>query len=38
MTEESLKDKTVKGLVWSCIERFSMQGIQFLVTIVLARL
>lgn len=38
VAEESLKDKTVKGLVWSCIERFSMQGIQFLVTIVLARL
>lgn len=38
MAEESLKDKTAKGLVWSCIERFSMQGIQFLVTIVLARL
>lgn len=38
MTEESLKNKTVKGVVWSCIERFSMQGIQFLVTIVLARL
>lgn len=38
MTEDSLKNKTIKGLVWSCIERFSMQGIQFLVTIVLARL
>lgn len=36
--EESLKNKTVKGIVWSSIERFSVQGIQFLVMIVMARL
>lgn len=36
--EDSLKNKTVKGIVWSSIERFSVQGIQFLVMIVMARL
>ena len=35
---ESLKHKTVKGVVWSSVERFSVQGIQFLVMIVMARL
>lgn len=35
---ESLKQKTVKGIFWSCVERFSVQGIQFLVMIVMARL
>jgi hypothetical protein len=24
-----LKQKTVKGVVWSAVERFSVQGIQF---------
>lgn len=36
--EDSLKNKTVKGIVWSSVERFSVQGIQFLVMIVMARL
>lgn len=36
--EDSLKNKTVKGIVWSSVERFSVQGIQFLVIIVMARL
>ncbi len=35
---ESLKDKTSKGLLWSALERFSVQGIQFLVMLVMARL
>lgn len=35
---ESLKSKTVKGTVWSSVERFSVQGIQFAVMIVMARL
>ena len=35
---ESLKHKTVKGFIWSSIERFSVQGIQFLVMIIMARL
>lgn len=35
---DSLKKKTAKGMVWSAIERFSTQGIQFLFGIILARL
>jgi len=38
MPEESLKKKTVKGVVWSSVERFSVQGVQFLVMLVIARL
>ena len=34
---ESLKTKTLKGTLWSGVERFSVQGIQFLVMIVMAR-
>lgn len=34
---ESLKHKTVKGVIWSAIERFSVQGIQFLVMVAIAR-
>lgn len=33
-----LKNKTVKGVLWSAIERFSVQGIQFIVMLVMARL
>lgn len=35
---ESLKNKTVKGTVWSTLERFSVQGIHFLVMILMARI
>lgn len=35
---DSLKSKTVKGTVWSSIERFSVQGIQFVVMIIMARI
>ena len=38
MSQESLKNKTVKGVVWSSVERFSVQGVQFLVMLVIARL
>lgn len=38
MTEQNLKSKTKKGLAWSIIERFATQGIQFLFSIILARL
>jgi len=38
MGEQSLKDKTVKGVVWSGLERFSVQGVSFLVMLVVARL
>ncbi|HIZ05883.1 MAG TPA: lipopolysaccharide biosynthesis protein [Candidatus Phocaeicola gallistercoris] len=34
----SLKEKTVKGVVWSSIDRFSTQGIQFVFSILIARL
>ncbi|WP_028585074.1 lipopolysaccharide biosynthesis protein [Desulfogranum mediterraneum] len=34
----SLKQKTVSALSWSACERFSQQGIQFIITIILARL
>lgn len=35
---ESLKRKTLKGTIWSSLERFSVQGIQFFVMIVMARI
>lgn len=35
---ESLKRQTVKGTLWSSVERFSVQGIQFVVMIVMARI
>lgn len=38
MSEQSLKYKTAKGLLWSSVERFSVQGVQFLVMLVIARL
>lgn len=34
---ESLKRKTLKGTIWSSVERFSVQGIQFAVMIIMAR-
>lgn len=38
MAEETLKHKTFKGTVWSGIERFSVQGIAFVVMIIMARI
>ena len=38
MAEQSLKDKTVKGTVWSGIDNVVQFGVTFLVSIVLARL
>lgn len=35
---DSLKQKTKKGVIWSTVERFSIQGVQFIVMIVMARL
>jgi len=35
---ENLGKKTVKGVMWSSVERFSMQGVHFLVTLILARM
>lgn len=34
----SLKEKAVRGMFWSSVERFSVQGIQFVVLVVMARL
>lgn len=34
----SLKEKTVKGVMWSSLDRFSTQGIQFVFSILIARL
>lgn len=34
----SLKEKTVKGVFWSSVDRFSTQGIQFIFSILIARL
>ena len=34
---DSLKDSAIKGVIWSGIERFSVQGIQFILSLVIAR-
>ena len=36
--EKSLKDKTVSSLIWKFIEKFGAQLMQFVVSIVLARI
>lgn len=36
--QESLRNKAFKGTVWSSLERFSVQGVQFLVMILMARM
>lgn len=38
MTEQSLKDKTVKGVAWSGIDNVAQYAVSFVVSIVLARL
>lgn len=38
MAEQSLKDKTINGTIWSAADAFLSQGVTFLVGIVLARL
>lgn len=38
MAEQSLKDKTVKGVAWSGIDNIAQFGVSFLVGIILARL
>jgi teichuronic acid exporter len=35
---ENLKSKTVRGVLWSATERFSVQALQFILGIILARL
>lgn len=34
----TLKEKTVKGVLWSCVDRFSTQGIQFVFSVLIARI
>lgn len=39
MTEDkSLRAKTLRGVIWSSVERFSLQGVQFVINIIMARL
>ena len=38
MEDQSLKDKTVKGVGWSAIDNVSQYAVQFVVSIILARL
>ena len=38
MAERSLKNKAISGVMWSGIERFSTQGVQFLIELLMARL
>jgi len=38
MSEQGLKSKTVSGIVWSLIERLSVQAIFFIITVIMARL
>mgnify|MGYP002519507801 CR=1 FL=1 len=35
---ESLKQKTVRGMIWSGISSFSNQGIQFVIGLIVARI
>lgn len=35
---ETIKSKAAKSVLWSAVERFSVQGVQFVLTIVIARL
>ena len=34
----NIKTQTIRGVIWSSIERFSMQGVQFVLSIIMARL
>ena len=34
----SLRDKTIKGVIWSAVERFASQGVEFVFGILIARL
>ena len=38
MPQGSLKDKTVKGVMWSSIDRFTTQGISFVFSMLIARM
>ena len=34
----SMASKSIHGIIWSAVERFSLQGVQFFIGIILARL
>lgn len=36
--QQSLKSKTINGIAWSAFDKFAVQGIQFVIGIILARL
>ena len=36
--QEDLKEKTVRGVPWSFVERFSVQGVTFILELIIARL
>lgn len=38
MPEESLRKKTVKGVMWSSVDRFTTQGISFVFSMLIARM
>lgn len=38
MTSKSLKERTISGLVWNAVERFMVQGGQFVIRIMIARM
>lgn len=38
MSQDNLKKDTVKGLLWSSVERFSVQGVSFVVMLAIARI
>lgn len=38
MSEDNLKQKTAKGLLWNTIQNFSVKGVQFLLMLFMARL
>ena len=35
---DSLKEKTIKGVVWSGLERFSTAGVNFIIGLIIARI
>ena len=35
---DNLKTKTVNGVIWSAVERYSLQAVQFLLSLIIARL
>lgn len=37
-SKDNLKHDTVKGVFWSAVERFSVQGVSFVVMLVIARI